>query len=79
MPLHPDGADVPMRNPASARETTKARRNIEGHFAEVIRAKKVVGTSQVLAEDGPGRAFVVTARILGPKPRILELLVIGVT
>jgi len=45
----------------------------------VIRAKKVVGTSEVLAEDGPGRSFVVTACIPGPKQRRLELLVIGVT
>src|SRR6266852_8094816 len=80
VPFHPNGADVPLRNPAAAEaRLTRQQRNIEAHLAKAIRRKKVVGASQVLAEDGSGRTFVVG----GPRraqtgAQTLEFLIMGV-
>src|SRR5260370_15333837 len=82
MPFHSNGADVSLRNPAAA-EASLTERNIEAHLAEAIRRKKVVSASQVLAEDGSGRTFVVG----GPRRaqqhaqtgvQTLEFLIVGV-
>src|SRR6266852_5017850 len=80
MPFHPNGADVPLRNPAAAEaRLTRHQRNIEGHLAEAIRRKKVVSASQVLAEDGSGRTFVVGGPRRAQQPaQTLEFLIVGV-
>src|SRR6202140_5411303 len=76
MPFHPNGADVTLSN--SAASATQENRNLEGDLAEEIGGKKVVRTSQVCAENRPGRTFVVAVGIHGPKIRGLEFRVMGV-
>src|ERR1700674_4533545 len=66
-----------MRNAAGG--ATQGNGNIEVDLAEAIRSKKLVGTSQVFAENGTGRAFVVAGRRIQAAIRhIMEFLIMGV-
>ena len=51
---------------------------IEGHVGEVIIGKEVIGASQVFAEDGPGRAFVIAGGVGRPEDRESGAFVMGV-
>src|SRR5712692_7995837 len=82
VPFHPNGADVPLRNPAAADVSLTRQLSIEAHLAEAIRRKKVVSASQVLAEDGSGRTFVVGGPRRAQQPaqtgvQTLEFLIVG--
>src|SRR5208337_64180 len=76
VPLHPNGAGLPLTNPAGG--ATQGNRHIEGRLVEGISDKKVVGTSHVFAEQSFGRTVVVAARIHAQKRQILEFRVIGI-
>ena len=80
MPFHPNGANVTLRNPAagSSRATRNIRRSIEAHLAKAIGGKKIVRTSQVFAENDPGRTLVVDGRTCNPNIRGVDFLVMGV-
>ena len=81
MPFHPDGADLPLSNPAAgATPRAKSRateRSAKIHLAEAIGGEEIVGTSQMFAENGSDRAFVI-AGCRHAHSRKLESRIVGV-